>query len=252
MSSKKFVIITTQRSGSTWLVDLLQSHYSIEMFHELFIQPRPGRVWNDERILPFYKFRANKPKTKRPFLTFEYLNNLKSSFSIQESLGFKLMYDQIEIAPEIILKLTLDRYKFIHLVRENYLDIELSRVNAWSKEGNKIVCSTTPIKSLQPVNLEASSLVERLFLRESKIKYFKKLLRILPCPVLTITYQGLCENTDITLSSVTNFLSLAETNISYQSKLKKISRGSYKDKIANYAEVRDALVGTKFESFFDK
>ncbi len=251
MISEKFVIITTQRSGSTWLVTLLKSHPDIKMFSELFIPPKPG----ERPPLPisrFYEFRADKPKTKRPFLVFEYLNNLKSSFSSQKSLGFKLMYDQIEMAPEILLKLTLDRYKFIHLVRENYLDVELSSVNAWSKEGNEIVHSTKPIKSLQPVDLEASSLVKRLFQRESKVKYFKKLLRILPRPVLTITYKALCDNTEHILSSITDFLGLAESNISYQSKLKKISRGSYKDKITNYSEVRDTLLGTKFESFLDE
>ena len=253
MSSEKFVIITTQRSGSSWLVSLLKSHPDIKMFSELFIiLPKPKRVWSDKRISPFYEFREDRPGTKRPFLVFEYLNNLKSSFSSQKSLGFKLMYDQIEMAPEILLKLILDRYKFIHLVRENYLDVELSSVNAWSKEGNRIVHSKTPIKSLQPVNLEAYSLVERLLLRESKTKYFKKLLRILPRPVLTVTYKALCDSTDSTLSSITDFLGLAESSISYQSKLKKISRGSYKDKIANYSEVRDALLGTKFESFLDE
>ena len=239
--NQKFVIITAPRSGSTWLVDLLRSHPAIEMFGELFIQPKPGRVWSDKRISPFYEFRADRPATKRPFLVLEYLNNLKSSFSSQKSLGFKLMYDQIEMAPEILLKLTLDRYKFIHLVRENYLDVELSRVNAWSKEGNRIVVTREPVQSLKPVNLDVDSLVERLLLIESKIKYFEKLLRILPRPVLTITYKALCDSTDRTLSSITDFLGLIESSISYQSKLKKISRGSYKDKIANYSEVKNAL-----------
>ena len=234
MGSEKFVVITTQRSGSTWLINLLRSNPAIEMFSELFIQPKPGRVWPDKRISPFYEFRADRPETKRPFLIFEYLNNLKSSkssFTSQKSLGFKLMYNHVEMAPEILLKLTLDRYKFIHLVRENYLDTELSSVNAWNKEGNRIVHSTTPINSLKPVYLDVSSLVERLLLRESKIKFFKKLLRILPCPVLTITYQSLCNSTDYTLFSITKFLGLAESSISYQSKFKKISRGDYSNPI---------------------
>ena len=249
MGSEKFVIVTTQRSGSNWLLSLLRNNPDIEMLGELFIRPKPGgRPPYKKPISRFYEFRADKPKTKRPFLIFEYLNNLNTSFSSQKSLGFKLMYDHIEMAPEILLKLILDRYKFIHLVRENYLDIELSTVNAWGKKGNKVVYSTTPI-DLKPVYLDASSLVERLSLRESKTKYFKKLLQILPCPVLTITYQALCDSKDDTLSSITKFLGLAESNIFYQSKSQKISRGNYEDKIVNYSEVRNALLGTKFESF---
>ena len=254
MGSEKFVIVTTQRSGSNWLVDLLRSNPAIEMFGELFIPPKPGgKPSYNKSISRFYEFRADRPETKRPFLIFEYLSNFKSSFSSQKSLGFKLMYDHVEMAPEILLKLTLDRYKFIHLVRENYLDTELSTVNAWSKEGNRIVHSTTPINLLKPVYLDASSLVERLLLRESKIKYFKKLLQFLPRPVLTITYQALCDSPDYTLLSITKFLGLTESkSISYQSKSKKISRGSYEDKIANYSEVKNALLGTKFESFLNE
>lgn len=179
-------------------------------------------------IAPFYEFRADRPEIKRPFLVFKYLDSLKSSFLSQKSLGFKLMYNQLEVAPEILIKLTLDRYKFIHLIRENYLDVELSNINAWSEEGNKIVYSTKPVNNpLKPVNLDASSIVNKLLDRESKVKFFKKVLQILPCPVFNLTYKDLCSSPDTAASSITNFLGLADSSISYQSNLKKISLGSY-------------------------
>ena len=252
MSKKNFVIITTQRSGSNWLVDLLQSDKNIEMFRELFILNRELPWWNDTRILPFQKFRSDNAQIKRPFLTFKYLNNIEKLYGLDKIIGFKLMYDQIQNAPEIILKLALNRYKIIHLIRENYLDTEISSINAWGKNGNKIVYSKKTIESLKPIAVNTNSLLKRLLFRESQIKRFSSLLRVLPCPVLTITYADLCNRKNNTLRLITNFLNIKELSISHQSQSKKIARGSYEDRIENYSEVKEALVGTKFERFLSE
>ena len=254
--SGKFVILTSPRSGSTWLVDLLRSNEEIEMFSELFIPPRKKlkvkQTLNNHRIEPFYMFKETNSQIKQTFLVWEYCNQLKHSFGRKKLLGFKLMYDQAKTYPELLFKLTIDGYKFIHLIRENHLDVELSIINAWHKEGNQIVVTRKEIDFLKPVNLDVSSLVERLSERESRINRWKNYLLALPRPVLTITYQELCDNKNLTLSGVNKFLGLPQSSTCYESSVKKISRDSYKAKIANYSEVKNALLGTKFAHLLEE
>lgn len=59
----KFCVITTQRSGSAWLITLLDSHPELQAFREIFINDKKKdgspREWPDKRITPFYEFRKH-------------------------------------------------------------------------------------------------------------------------------------------------------------------------------------------------
>jgi LPS sulfotransferase NodH len=84
---KKFIILTTQRSGSTWLTDLLNNHPHVRCYSELFLnRDRPNEIkpWHQEADPNdfFYSYKKNS-KIPRPFSTFKYLYGLEKNMTTE-------------------------------------------------------------------------------------------------------------------------------------------------------------------------
>ena len=238
---QKFCILTTQRSGSTWLSTILDSNPKVQGFRELFIDQK--FVFPDSKLSTFILYKSNSSAKKRPEITFKYLQKLDNYLEEKEAIGFKLMYDQLLDYPEIIVKLIQEKYKIIHLVRENYLDAIIS---SKIKDEQGIVHTKVKIEPKE-IYLEPSWLVKRLNKQANKIKIANLFLSLIPNQVLNITYNDLRVNQEQTLSSITNFLqlSLSQEN-QFKSELKKSNNKSHRQIIKNYEEVNSALAGTKF------
>lgn len=242
---KKFCILTTQRSGSTWLSTLLDSNPQIQGFRELFIDQE--FVFPDTQLSTFPLYQKNN-SGNRPGITFEYLNKLDDYLGDQEAIGFKLMYDQLLDYPELILKLVTQRYKFIHLVRENYLDVVIS-----GKIKDDLGAAHFKVK-IEPkkVYLEPAWLIKNLKKRDLKRKAAHLFLALMPNDVLNITYDDLRTDREKTLNLVADFLELNGSEQStFKSELKKINRKSHQEMIQNYEEVESVLSGTKFSNFLN-
>lgn len=253
-SSKiNFCILTTQRSGSTWLVSLLDSHPQIKAFSELligetFAHPSDEYLpWSDEHLSLFYEFEKAHPGFKL-FQVFQYLEALSHYPGLHRAIGFKLMYSQLVKRPEILLKLIFGQYKIINLVRENPLDIIISKANL-QRSGSPHFKKE---QALQAIELKPALLRKELEKQDGKTKLMRTVLNLLPLQVLNISYESLCENQSIVIKSVLNFLGVEDTKISLTSNLKKISKGDYSQKIENFEEVKMALSGTKFQKFLQE
>ena len=248
-------MITTQRSGSTWFVELLDSHPDLLVFvDEVMIgKIAHQRNWRDPRVIPFYEYKKQNPNSVRPWSTFQYLNTLYDFPGEHKAIGFKVMYDQIAWNPEILVPIILNRFKIIHLVRENSLDILLSKKNAWKKEQreNNILHTTIEVK-LPAVSLNTSSLLDKLSQQEAPVQKYEMLLKLFPNKVMTVQYDSLLQEKEKVLNSIAEFLNIKSSGISYKSDLKKISKKGYKEKIANYEEVAKLLEGTKFAKFLNE
>jgi LPS sulfotransferase NodH len=245
-----FCILTTQRSGSTWLVSLLDSHPQIKAFSELFIgeefahQSDEYLPWTDQHLSSFYEFEKRNPGL-RPFQVFQYLETLDHYPETYRAVGFKLMYSQLAKRPEILLKLILAKYKVINLVRENPLDIIISKANL-RRSGSPHFKKEQALKAIE---LKPTLLLQELKKQDRKTQLMRTMLNLLPLQVLNITYESLCENQQSAINSVLSFLEVEDKKISLNSNLKKISKGQYSQKIANFEEVRIALSGTRFQQF---
>ena len=242
---RKFCILTTQRSGSTWLSTLLDSNPQIQGFRELFIDQE--FVFPDTELSTFPLYQRNNSGS-RPGITFEYLSKLDDYLGDQEAIGFKLMYDQLLDYPELILKFITEKYKFIHLVRENHLDVVIS-----GKIKDDLGAAHFKVK-IEPkkVYLEPSWLIKNLKKRDLKRKLAHVFLAIMPNEVLNITYDDLRTDRDKTLTQISEFLSLNNENQGvFNSELKKINRKSHQEMIQNYEEVQSVLSGTKFVNYLN-
>ncbi|MEO0376380.1 MAG: Stf0 family sulfotransferase [Cyanobacteria bacterium P01_A01_bin.17] len=257
MKKAGFCLLTTQRSGSTWLAELLDSHENVTMFGELFFwQSKEVEMKNRARrlnsghnkkisigksMLTYKSFKGNR---RRPWSIFQYIDQLKLSPELGDMVGFKLMYNQLLPRPEILLKLALDEYKIIHLVRQNYLDILISKA---SMTQNSVVHAKAEVAQ-KSVVLDTSSLVKDLSIREAATRAVRSTLRVLPNPVLEISYEKLQSSKDDLLVSVIEFLGLQSADVEFESDLRKISKGLYCEKIANYDQVCCVLEGTRFHA----
>ncbi|MGB5710383.1 MAG: sulfotransferase domain-containing protein [Waterburya sp.] len=243
--TRKFCILTTQRSGSTWLSTLLDSNSKIQGFRELFIDQE--FIFPDSKLSTFLLYQKNN-SGNRPGITFKYLNKLDDYLEEHDAIGFKLMYDQLLDYPEIILRLVDEKYKIIHLVRENYLDTVIS-----GKIKDELGVAHTKVK-IEPkkVYLEPFWLIKNLKKRDRKRKVANMFLAIMPNQVLNITYDNLCIDRAKTLKLIADFLNLnsSEKNM-FNSDLKKINSKSHQEMIQNYEQVKSALSGTKFFDFLN-
>ncbi len=239
----KFCIITTQRSGSAWLISLLESHPDIKAFYEIFLDRWPG----NDFLVSFHKYKKANSGI-RPEITFRYLDQLDIYPGEHHTIGFKIMYNQLGRCPEVLAKFAFDRYKIIHLVRDNFLDIVISGA---SMEQNKLIHVKKKVHA-NPVTLEAESLIQGLSQLEAQLNLARLLLKIIPNPVLEINYDELCRNRDQALGNIVDFLGVPLAQHKLVSDRQKIHRGSYQQKIANYEQVVQTLAGTKFEKLLSR
>lgn len=236
----KFCILTSQRSGSTWLKSLLDSHPQIRCFGELFLY-RPWPDWPDPRLRPFYEFRQRHPG-RRPALTARYLATLSQYPGKHEAIGFKLMYNQLAEFPEILYTLTKHRFRLIHLVRLNPLDVVISRQRMRKTSVHHSTTSATP----QAIHVDVSRLRGQLRGQEAMVLAVRRFLKMIPLAHCEITYEALREDRESCLNSAARFLGVQSSAAGYQSELQKIGAGGYRQRIANYDEVSAKLCGTRF------
>jgi len=235
-----FCIITSQRSGSTWLKNLLDSHQEIRCFGEMFLN-RPLPNWPYPDLPPFLEFRKNT-HSWRPLVTLRYLDELSQYPGGFRAVGFKLMYNQLAVFPEIVRALLKRRFRIIHLVRNNPLDVVISRQRMQTTGIHHVNSRQTAT----PVRLNVSRLQAQLLVQESMVKAARVFIRSLPLTSCEITYESLLRDRDATLNGIANFLEVHNQAGSYHSEMRKIATGTYRNRIANFDEVSAKLYGTRF------
>ncbi len=236
----KFCVLTSQRSGSTWLKSLLDSHPQIRCFGELFLY-HPWPDWPDPSLPPYYEFRQRQPG-RRPMVTYRYLEALSQYPGDQDAIGFKLMYNQLAVFPEILFTLIRQRYRIIHLVRVNPLDVVISRQRMRKASIHHSTTRSAPVA----IHLDVSRLRGQLIGQEGMVRAVRLFLKVIPLVHCEITYERLRGNRESCLNSIADFLGVQSSAVAYESELQKISAGSYRQRIANYEEVSAKLWGTKF------
>ena len=243
IKKNKFCIITTQRSGSAWLISLLESHPEIKAFYEIFLDSWAG----DEHLSSFQNY-DKRNFGLRPEITWRYLHQLETYPGSHNTIGFKIMYNQLGRHPELLLKFIQDDYKIIHLVRENHLDLAISSA---SMRQNGLIHTTKKVKT-KAIALEPKKLMKDLKKTELYLGFMRGLLNVLPLTNLEITYDQLVRENEQTLLAVAGFLGVATTGYQPKSDRQKVNKGTYREKIINYEEIENLLTDTKYAKFLNQ
>lgn len=233
---RDFLVLTTQRTGSSWLMDRLDSVPGVQGHMELFYNfPRrsPGRAGRND----YPRFIETPSDRRRPWSVFDYLDGL---YARAGSIGFKLMYSQLREYPEILPYVVRHRLPIIHLVRNNHLDVVLSEQLA-STTGTYHSTKEEGYEQRASIELEpreVAALVQRLARKQQLVR---RMLRMVPTPVHEVAYESLCHSNTPFLD-MCDFIGVhGEREDREHSRLVKTQRSPHSAVIANYQEVRAAL-----------
>lgn len=245
---KKFVVLTSQRSGSTWLVDLLNNHPDISAASELFL----GRsTQEDPHGYSFNQFYYYKKRTLaiRPFSTFLYLQKFENDAK-NGAAGFKLMHSQLRFLLELIPWFVIRRYRIIRLTRRNHLNKIISA--KLRRETNIAhLKDRSGITQEAEVYLDPQETLNKIQYKERQKKRMDFLAEYLPNPSLYITYNQLRNDCTSAMNKVADFLQV-EKQEKWKSKHKKINKKSQEGRLENYLEVKSVLSQTSFKKLLNQ
>jgi LPS sulfotransferase NodH len=243
-----FVILTTQRSGSSWLVDLLDDHPGVAAYAEMFrvtdtTVPDYGAddvPRFEDTLGPVTSSTARNLAGRR----YRYLRGLARAHPGSQAVGFKLMYDQARDHPGLLTLLALRRARFVHLVRRDILG-GIASFDRAEQIGRWRFHEGDPVPRAR-VRVDPLDLLRRLDAREREIEGFRRRLRRLPARVLEVTYEDLCGRRDDVLQHVLRFLGVEPSRTELRSSLVRSAPESTSTAIENFEEVREVLAGTRY------
>ncbi len=252
LSTAPFVLLARQRSGSTWVMDLLNSHPRVIGFPELFHSDEFGRpvVGGNCELYLWNSYRAAHDwptgRLKRTRLYFQYLDQeVFRSRPDFDAVGLKLMYNQAVSSIALPLYLKLRGVRIIHLIRRNYLDAILS-AEAVRARGIAHAVAGADVGRLK-IPLEAHSLKYRLDQRAGEIEAARSYCQTLGVPTCEVFYEDIVQ--DVANLVPTLELLGVDPDVSHlTSELKKLNATSHRDLIENWDEIRDVLNGTPYSS----
>jgi len=248
----RFVLLSTQRSGSTWVVDMLNSHPAVQAYEELFLRDwKEKPTWAGARDILTWNAYWDREQTRfnklaRPRAYFEYLNQVYSpKDKAVAAVGFKLMYGQVRRQRAILMYMLWHKVSIVHLIRSNFLDVILSE-KATAIRG--VPHARGEVDKVQ-ITLDTSNLLSQLNWKDKKVRWARRIFSHLGLPYLEVTYEELLSE-KARFGAVLNFIKSDHQQLS--TALKKLNKGSYKELIENYDAVKKTLEGTKYYQLLHK
>jgi len=245
VGKNNFIVLTTQRTGSSMFMDVLNGYPDIEGHMELFLdqaRTSPGIAGKNDLIRYFEWKDLNF--SFRPFSVWKYLSIL---YAKKPSVGFKLMYSHLRNYPDIFPYLAFKRIKIIHLVRKNYLDIIISEKIA-DFTGKSHTTDKTEVNS-ETLYLDPVETLNKILKLESNTKKIRKLIsKFIMCNKLEVYYEDVVNDPVTTLSKVKFFLDIDISADQIQSNLKKRQTKKKSEIISNYDEIYSTLINAGFGS----
>ncbi len=243
----RFVVLSKQRSGSTWAVDMLTSHPRVVAYSELFMHGGEGTPrWGTEKDLPYWQtFVADKRggRLTRPYWLWSYLGRALEERPGVDAVGFKLMYSQLtSIAKPLMPAVWLKRVRIIHLIRRNALDVVLSKEAGAARQGVLHAREGQPVEPVR-LRLRTDDLMKRLTAHERAIAGARVRFKRVGLPYREVVYEDLVAD-ERGFASLFEFIGVEPAPVS--SSLQKLNPTVHEELIENYGEVRAALEGTEF------
>jgi LPS sulfotransferase NodH len=231
----RFVIVGTQRTGTTYIRTMLDNHPDVRCIGEAFLKAKKGseyfHTYVDERNIGFLQRTLHKKRVLN-----EYLDVIYGQEQFK-AIGFKLMLNQ----SNPLLKRYFDerRVKVIVLVRENILKTLLSRETA---KRRNVFHLKGDQRQFEKITLDCEDLVARL----DKIEREKEQLRgFTDGEALHVTYEQVLENGQREFRRMLSYIEVDDDR-TLHSPLVKINPNSIRDIVSNYEEVEKVLMQSAY------
>jgi LPS sulfotransferase NodH len=230
------VVLFESRSGSTFLIEALNSHSQIcaekEYFASLETRIRRGIESPDVQmrwLREFYAFKNNEDAV---------------------SVGFKTKLRHV-LDPKLFAQLLAEfDVKIILLTRRNRVKLLVSFFNALrlsKRTGDWNLYRESDQAGL--LYIDPQEFNDRMRYNIDAKQRLDKYVRDLKLPTLALSYEDLVLNSEHTIKSVCDYLEVAYTSL--QAKTIKNTDDNLRNVISNFDEIYDLCVGTEFEKMFD-
>lgn len=237
-----FVILATQRTGSSWVRCMLESHEAVDTFREIFDRDAQAPRY----FTPYLRRHTTRRNAfTRARLCFPYLDELYAGTSSFDAIGFKLMYVHLKEQPAVVPYIGLRRVRVVHLVRTNLLDVVISDDTARAR-GQFHARGSDPAPVT--VSLDPMTLVGRLDVLDKRVRMVRRLLAVTRTPSIEVSYEGLVADPR-RFADILRFLSVRDPDQTLTCGLRKLNTLSKPQIISNYREIEDQLRGTRFAGF---
>jgi LPS sulfotransferase NodH len=253
LTNNKFIILTHGRAGSTFLQQLLDSHPSVECHDEIF------NVSNTN-VNSFYNFCRRHYPTLCYFFLREKLANSLLNFplaflfrryinqisNVDNTVGFRLVYDQLLYYRPLRNWVTKNKIPVIHLHRVNLLKAAVSLLKA--QESGVYVATSRSTMKPQKINLSPQWILSTL---DTLVKQKSKCENIIRnSPILSLAYENFFEDQPLAVAEIIKFLGIKDPSFK-KPDVVKLNPEKMIDFLENYEEVKQALVGTRWEKYVD-
>lgn len=240
---KKFCILATQRSGSTWLMDSIQrSVHSRGIFAELFLdQPAQSPdPWSEpqgnlEPPVRYYDWR----KTSGAFLLIAprlYLAFLELYAQKEPYFGFKIMCNQLVKKPWLASLLRQGGYSVLHLKRKNLLDVYISVQNLQMAQPHLRLDDLKTARDYDPIRLDPVVVYRTIRGLIRREKMAESIIKLFGISMETVEYNRLADGDKNEIERLDRFIGQPIDLFSQQG-LQKLSKKNTPQKITNYEEV---------------
>lgn len=164
------------------------------------------------------------------------------------AVGFKLMYSQVERLPQLLAHLAWRRVKVLHLVRENLLDIYLSRM---AREARGFAHASDG-QDVEQVSLAIDCGEMERFLRKvgAQQEAWKRELTRVGFERHDVVYERLAKDADL-LNEALRFLGQGPANSSGAERFHKLAQRPRREQIINIDEVSRALERGPWQHMLD-
>ncbi len=238
----KFLILTTQRSGSTHLTQLLGTHPNITTYSEIFNESAIGwGRWKPTYATPSHRalfyFRNIFPQYfLKHYIYKKYPNQI-------QAVGFKVMYSQLERFPSLIPYLISQNVQMLHLKRTNLLDVYVSLKRS---EVANIWHTTTASRPNVRLYIEINECREFFEKQHNLQMYYSKLVS--NAKTITVSYEQIHAHEQREIEKIESFLRVQPMPL--HSIFHKMNDLPHHTTIVNYDELSNAFKKTQWEYFF--
>lgn len=253
MSTTKFLIVSSQRTGSTYVEDCLDSHPQIRCYGEVLLGfdgpraislPRPLRRWRRPAIVTSSALSGallSPARTIRSALTTPQEPELGA-------VGMRLMFNQIR--PTVGRLIADDQeLRIVHISRRNVVRQVVSRVQMHAMHRmNKDFSShsTVPVEA-PSVSVDPDYLISEIHaIEQGRVKLNRVLDRHRQ---VELVYEDLFASDDSVREGLASIESLIGVEVGGcgPSQLKKTGSHNLEDAVSNFDELAHALAGTRYE-----
>lgn len=276
-SVRPFIILSSQRSGSTFVRIWLNRHSKIHCYGEVFLghyESADGfRAYCEQNTWSRWLFRMGCTRLARALrlelvprcLVEDYLNvlyygkshpppwtdiadrvNPDQARERKPVIGFKVMYNTLAQYRSLEKWLLEQRPRVIHLTRDNLLRKYTSMVRM---SITRVAHSKAQLPDRQKVNIDVDKFIEFARIQAGLVAEYRGRLKD-RMPYLELSYEGYFSDTDQSKKAILDFLEVEDEEMPFHN-MKKIGSSRLSDDIENWGEVASRLGDTPYAIYLE-